>query len=70
MQHEINKATMKNDIVLTLSLIISIVIANMIMYITNLNDSKYHTIIFFAIFFILIKILYNIATRFIINDAK
>lgn len=57
MKHEINKSNMINDIVLTISLIISVIIAELIITAGNVTDNK--AAIFFLLTFVLIKLTYN-----------
>ena len=56
--HQINKSNMVNDIILTLSLIISVSIVKLFMIITNLTSSQYESTIFFNTCFIMIKTIY------------
>lgn len=62
-KHEINKSNMINDIVLTISLIISIILVELIMYIGSVNENQ--TFVFFILIFVLIKITYNGFSRIV-----
>lgn len=62
-KHEINKAGMYNDIILTISLIISVILVELGMYLTNMSDHEYNTVIFFIASFIFIKLIYNFLLR-------
>ena len=60
MKHEINKNKMRNDIVLTIALVISIILTEIMMHFTNLANSA---IAFFLFAFILTKITYHIILK-------
>ena len=70
MAHEINKASMINDIILTISLIISFIIVKSVMYVTKLNTLENEGIIFFVSSFIMIKIIYFSLTRLVRSRRK
>ena len=57
MKREINKSHMINDIVLTISLIVSVIITKLIMSIGDVTENK--SAIFFILTFINIKVTYN-----------
>lgn len=63
MKHEINKAGMYNDIILTIALIVSVVLVELGMHFTNMSDHEYNAAIFFIASFILIKLIYNFLLR-------
>lgn len=66
MKHELNKDNMKNDIILTIALAISIFITELVMTFTNLADSA---IVFFIFAFVLTKISYHLILK-IARDKK
>ena len=66
-KHEINKENVINDIILTVSLIISVLFVKFVMWITKLDTSEYENIIFFVSSFICIKLIYNIAMHNIVR---
>ena len=57
MAYEINKSNMANDIVLTISLILSLIISELIIILGNVIKNE--TIIFFLLNFVIVKITYN-----------
>ena len=61
----INKEKMINDIVLTVSLILSVILVRIIMTFINADISQYKNAVFFISTFIVIKILYNVMMRII-----
>ena len=63
--NNIDKLKMINDIILTLSLIISVCLVRLLMSIFHANLSPYRNSIFFISTFIAIKILYNVTMRII-----
>lgn len=63
MAHEINKANMINDIILTISLAISVIIVKAVMYMTNIDTHEYEGMIFFIASFIMVKITYFSLTK-------
>ena len=63
--NNVNKEKMINDIVLTISLILSVILVRIIMTFMNVNTSQYKNAIFFISTFIAIKILYNMVMRII-----
>ena len=69
MAHEIDKNKMKNDIVLTVVLIISLVLVRLIMKVTGLEDYQHNTAIYFILSFICIKVTYNLFNR-IVEQSK
>lgn len=60
MDHEINKNKMKNDIVLTVALFVSLFLVRIIMKITGLDANEYDTAIYFILSFVCIKVTYNL----------
>ena len=63
--HELNKNKMKNDIALTIALIVSMLFSKYIMHLTGLNNHVYDTFIFFVIGFVSTKITYNLFNKII-----
>lgn len=63
--HEIDKDKMKNDIVLTVALTISIFFVRFLLHITGLNENDYDTVMFFVFSFICIKITYNLLGKLV-----
>lgn len=63
MAHRLNKSKMKNDIILTIALFVSMVLVRCIMCITSLNATDYDTPIFFILLFVTVKITYNLFHR-------
>ena len=59
MAHKLNKSKMRNDIILTVALLFSLILIRVIMEITGLTMHDYNTPIFFISSFICIKITYN-----------
>ena len=55
MKHPINKNNMKNDIILTIALIVSLIISETVMFMVDDNKA----ILFFILTFLLVKITYN-----------
>ena len=60
MAHKLNKSKMRNDIILTVALLFSLILIRVIMEITGISMSDYDTQIFFISSFICIKITYNV----------
>lgn len=65
MAHRLNKSKMKNDIILTIALVVSMFLVRLIMHFTNLNATEYDTPLFFILFFVCIKITYNLFLRWL-----
>lgn len=65
MAHELNKNKMKNDIVLTIALIVSIFLVRFLMKVTGLNANDYDAALFFVFSFICIKVTYNLFNKFV-----
>ena len=65
MAHEINKNKMKNDIVLTVALIVSINLVRFLMHLTGLDANDYDAALFFVFSFICIKVTYNLFNKFV-----
>lgn len=63
MAHRLNKSKMKNDIVLTVALLFSLILVRAVMEITGLSMSDYDTPIFFISSFICIKLTYNLFNK-------
>lgn len=63
--HEINKDKMKNDIVLTIALIISINLVRFLMHVSGLDANDYDATLFFIFSFICIKVTYNLINKFV-----
>ena len=61
--HEINKNKMKNDIVLTVALCVSLIFVRLVMHLTYLCTHEYNYIIFFISSFVLVKITYHLFGR-------
>ena len=61
--HEIDKAKMKNDIVLTIALTVSIFLVRFLMHISGLNENDYDAALFFIFSFICIKITFHLFNR-------
>ena len=70
MAHELNKNKMKNDIVLTVALIISIFLVRFLMRVSSLNANDYNAALFFVFSFICIKITYNLFNKFVDYAVK
>lgn len=64
MAHELNKAKIRNDVILTISLLLSMVVSECIMHMTKMHVYDYDVLIFFVLLFILIKIFYNLISKF------
>ena len=60
MAHRLNKSKVKNDIILTIALVVSMFLVRLIMHFTNLNATEYDTQIFFVFLFVCIKITYHL----------
>lgn len=63
--HKINKEKVLNDIVLTISLIVSVLLIRFIMHISGIENTDYRNAFFFVSSFICIKLIYNIIMRVI-----
>lgn len=61
--HEVNKDKMRNDIVLTIALTVSIFFVRFLLSITGLDKNDYDTVMFFVFSFICIKITYHLFTK-------
>lgn len=64
-RRDVDKYKMKNDIVLTVSLTISIFFVRFLLTITGLDKNDYDTVMFFVFSFICIKITYNLLGKFV-----
>ncbi len=67
MKHEINKDSMINDIILTISLVLSTIIVETLIYFIGILDK---TIIFFISNFIGIKLIYNVLSKIVREYRK
>ena len=63
--HEVDKNKMKNDIVLTVALFVSLILVRVVMHLTYLCTSEYNYIIFFISSFVLVKITYHLFGRIV-----
>ena len=70
MAHRLNKSKMKNDIVLTVALLFSLILVRAVMEITGLSMSDYNTPIFFISSFICIKLTYNLFNKLLDKYIK
>lgn len=70
MAHRLNKSKMKNDIVLTVALLFSLILVRAVMEITGLSMSDYDTPIFFISSFICIKLTYNLFNKLLDKYIK
>ena len=68
--HEVDKTKMKNDIVLTIALIVSLNLVRFCMHLFNLDANDYDAAIFFFFSFICIKITYNLFNKFVDEIIK
>lgn len=59
MRHEIDKQSMKNDIILTIALVISLAIVSIISEIINLQDYDHKLLVFTVLTFVFVKVIYN-----------
>ena len=55
MNHSINKSCMRNDIILTIALVLSLTMVEILMFLVNDNEA----ILFFVLTFLLVKTFYN-----------
>lgn len=63
MAREINKSKLKNDIVLTVSLVFALLITRLIMKGTGLDMTKHDSIIFFVSILAFTKFLYHVLNK-------
>jgi hypothetical protein len=63
MKHHLNKYTMLNDIILTISLSVSVCVVKLFMILTELHGTQHDFLIFCVLSFIMIKTLYFSLTR-------
>lgn len=68
--HELDKIKMKNDIVLTVALIVSMIVVRIGMHLLYLCTSEYNAAIFFTSSFICVKITYNLFNKFVDKYMK
>lgn len=70
MAYRLNKSKMKNDIILTMALIVSMIFVRLIMSLTNLNTHDLNMPIFFILLFVCIKITYNLFHKWLNKYIK
>ena len=61
--HDVNKDKMKNDIILTMAMAVSMLGVRQIMFLTNLMEHEWDVAIFLVLSFFSIKITYNWFTK-------
>lgn len=70
MKKHINKDNLVDDIVLTIAIIIAIIISTTLMYGLQMMIGGFRLYWFFIVFFILIKLVYNVVMHFIRKRNK
>jgi hypothetical protein len=63
MKHQVNKYKVAEDIALTISLILSVILVKFVMHLTGLETVRYDGIIFLCSCFVSIKAMYNLLKK-------